>query len=117
MQAGVGFMVLEPSQEKIATILFEYEQTRKELSLRRAEASRLGQVLISAGRALSQTPGYVRFLGDSIPEAYCNPRIGGDYNPEDFDGGKLKALTFEVRELEMKQARLAIEKESLGYSV
>jgi len=110
-------MVSEPSQEKIATILFEYEQTKRELSLKRAEAHRLGEVLISAGKALSQTPAYVRFLGDSIPETYCNPGIGGDYNPKDFDSAKLMALTFEIRELEMKQARLAIERESLGYPV
>jgi hypothetical protein len=45
MQAGVGFMALDEKQEKIASILFEYEETKKELALRTSEAQRIGQAL------------------------------------------------------------------------
>jgi len=108
-------MVLDPSQEKIATVLFEYEQAKRELGFRKREANRVGQLLISAGKTLSQTPGFVRFLGDTIPEQYRNPAIGGDFDPKDFDSGKLMALTFGIRELEMKLALLATERQNLGY--
>lgn len=117
MQAGMGFMVLDANQEKIATILYEYEQTKKELALKRAEAARLGQLLISIGSTLNQNPAYVKFLGEPVPMPYSSANMGAAFNVEDLDGGKIKALTAEIRELEIKLNRLATGRNNLGYPV
>jgi hypothetical protein len=126
MQAGVGFMTLDANQEKIATILLEYEDTKRQLALKISEAKRMSSLFASIAASLEQNPAYIKFAGESLPAPYSSeapaegnklPAFGPEpvFKVEDFDGKKIKALTAEIRLLEIKLKALQSERENLGY--
>jgi hypothetical protein len=113
MQEGSCFMVLDANQEKIAIILFEYEETKRSLALKLAEAHRLGQMFSALGKALLEKPASVVFTGDSVPIQYGVGRQA--FDPILFEGGKVKSLIKEIRELDTRINQLRQERASLGY--
>lgn len=108
-------MPLNPEQEKIATILYEYEETKKSLALKKAEATRIGNLFSVMSSCLLQAPSYIRFEWEVVPPQFGDR--GQVFNTEDFNGEKIKALSGEIRELEMKLMSLTQERKQLGYPV
>lgn len=106
-------MVLDANQEKIAAILFEYEETKKSLALKTGEAIRLGQVLSTLGSVLTQQPANVVFTGDSIPIHYGPGRQ--TFDPALLDSNRVRVLIKEIRELDTRLGQLRQERASLGY--
>lgn len=107
-------MALDENQAKIATILYEYEETKKRHALKRAEIGRVATAFAELGLLLGQNPLSVYFTGDRVPMEFAANRRS--FEPNEFDVDRLRASLAEFRELELKQARLAKERTSLGYS-
>jgi hypothetical protein len=117
MQAGVGFKDMDENQVKVAAILYEYEETKKQLALKSAEAARLALVFSNLGEALSANPACVSFRGDTIPLELSSHAPHGPFSVADFDAEKVREVTKQIRELELRLARIKKERTDLGYPV
>ena len=108
-------MPLTPDQEKIATILYEYEETNKRLAFKEAEASRIGSLFNTMATALLQSPACIIFERESVPIQFGDR--GRLFKVEDFNVERIKALAGEIRALEMRLSKLTQERQQLGFPV
>jgi hypothetical protein len=112
---GGYFMTLNPTQEKIASILLEYEETKKKLALLKAELSRAGEMFSNLAKALIHDPGAIFFTGGVMSK-----RMGqhpNEYHAEQIDGEKLKKMVSDYITAETELERLKKERTDLGYPV
>jgi len=65
---------------------------------------------------LSNYPAYVRFSGDEIPMKFDSRTMGGLYDAGVLDAQKVRDVTREIRELQMKLEKRAKERTDLGYA-
>jgi hypothetical protein len=93
-------------------VLFEYEETQKELDARRAQAARIGEELRVLGDLLQYNPDRVFFSGDSVPVEY---RTVPAPDPDLLNIAKIREIATAMRELNRKLEGLSERRQRLGY--
>ncbi len=110
-------MLMDENQTKIAAILYEYEDIKKRLALKTAEAQGAAVLFTNLGKALSENPAYVSFRGDEIPPEVSSRTPFGQFNDSDFDARRIRELTKQIRDLQLELNRLTKQRTDLGYPV
>ena len=102
----------ELKQEKMQ-VLYEYEETSKQLSARYAQAQRIGDELRDLGQMLHANPQSVFFNGEGVPpEIAFNQRAA---DPDTLNVAKIKEVAGSIRELQHKLKDLGERKKRFGY--
>jgi hypothetical protein len=101
----------ELKKEKMQ-VLFDYEETAKQLSARRAQATRIADEIGEIASRVSRNPGDVFFSGDSVPMEFMGKPAA---NPESLNVAKIREICGDIRALQSKLESLAERKKAFGY--
>jgi hypothetical protein len=101
----------ELKKEKMQ-VLYDYEETTKQLDARRAQAARMSEGLHGISEALKHHPENLFFPGDSVPLEFASKPAT---SPESLDADKIREICSAIRELNRRQTELSERKQQLGY--
>ncbi len=101
----------EEERELKKSVLFEYDETRKQLDLRRVEARRLGDGLLKIGDKLAYRPERVVFNGEPAPANSLGEEL---LDASLLNADKVREVVSAIRVLEERLANLAEQKKTLG---
>jgi hypothetical protein len=87
---GGCFMGDEELRREKMQVLFDYEETAKQLSARRAQIQRIGEDIHALGQMMVNFPEHVFFSGDSVPVELASVHA---HDPEILNAAKIREAT------------------------